>query len=152
MGTRPLRRWHRNGKGQPTLRISSIWHIYTGLAIPNPAVRIQIERFAASATELFEMMLEGGSGSAEGQRKFRDRVEWARSVVFGDERSVVRFFSYIGQVHSGTVGRYPFERDGAWQKGHYHYHQMDAPPLDCIVLLRNTRSNPHLSLLVMVDC
>jgi len=31
-------------------------------------------------------MLGGGIGGAEEQRKFRDRVEWARGVVFGDER------------------------------------------------------------------
>src|SRR6266540_954722 len=68
-----------------TLRIySNAWHVYAGLAILNPDARIQIDRFAASATELFKMMLEGGTGGDEEKRKFKERVEWARQVVFGD--------------------------------------------------------------------
>jgi prephenate dehydrogenase (NADP+) len=68
-----------------TLRIySNAWHVYAGLAILNPAARIQIDRFAASVTELFKMMLEAGTGGDEEKRKFKERVEWAKQVVFGD--------------------------------------------------------------------
>ena len=68
-----------------TLRIySNAWHVYAGLAILNPDARLQIDRFAASVTELFKMMLEGGNGGDEEKRKFKKRVEWARQVVFGD--------------------------------------------------------------------
>ena len=67
------------------LRIySNAWHVYAGLAILNPDARVQIDRFAASVTELFKMMLEGGNGGDEEKRKFKERVEWARRVVFGD--------------------------------------------------------------------
>lgn len=68
-----------------TLRIySNQWHVYAGLAILNPSARIQIDQFANSATELFKLMLAGGTGTEEDRRAFRARVEWGREVVFGD--------------------------------------------------------------------
>ncbi|KAF7363752.1 Prephenate dehydrogenase [Mycena sanguinolenta] len=67
-----------------TLRIySNAWHVYAGLAILNPSAKIQIDQFADSATELFKLMLQG---TAEGgQQRLRERVEWARQIVFGDD-------------------------------------------------------------------
>ncbi|RDB23036.1 Prephenate dehydrogenase [NADP(+)] [Hypsizygus marmoreus] len=67
-----------------TLRIySNAWHVYAGLAILNPSARIQIDQYAKSATELFKLMLSGGSGSVDEEAKLRKRVEWGREVVFG---------------------------------------------------------------------
>lgn len=66
-----------------TLRIySNAWHVYAGLAILNPSAKIQIDQYAKSSTELFKLMLSGGSSAKEG-KKFRERVEWSRDVVFG---------------------------------------------------------------------
>ena len=48
-----------------TLRIySNAWHVYAGLAILNPSAKIQIDQYASSATDLFKLMLAGGSGEA----------------------------------------------------------------------------------------
>jgi len=146
-----------------TLRIySSAWHVYAGLAILNPAARIQIDRFAASATELFKMMLEGGNGSDEEKKRFRERVEWGRKMVFGDvnqqarkrrpillSAEVLDRFS-LGRTPSPPLpeidtcqctpssGCCPPATDGL-------SHRLLPPP-------SKYRPNSHLSLLAMVDC
>jgi prephenate dehydrogenase (NADP+) len=136
-----------------TLRIySNVWHVYAGLAILNPAARIQIERYAASATELFKMMLEGGSGGAEEQRKFRDRVEWARGVVFGDERrrrpiplsedSLDKFS--LGQLATSPLNETDCGRGKISSDGRLTYGPRRPPS--------KYRPNSHLLLLAMVDC
>ena len=140
----------KTAKVNLTLRIySNVWHVYAGLAILNPAARIQIDRYATSATELFKMMLEGGSGGAEEQQIFRDRVEWARGVVFGDEQrrrpillseDILDKFS-LGKLASSPLceterGRGAISSDGQASR---------RPPSKC-------RPNSHLSLLAMVDC
>ncbi|THU96192.1 prephenate dehydrogenase [Dendrothele bispora CBS 962.96] len=74
-----------------TLRIySNAWHVYAGLAILNPIAQKQINQYATSTTELFKLMLEAGTAKQnaanddqECERKLRQRVEWAREVVFG---------------------------------------------------------------------
>jgi prephenate dehydrogenase (NADP+) len=67
------------------LRIySNAWHVYAGLAILNPSARTQIHQYAKSASELFKLMLSGGSGSMEDREKLKERVEWARRAVFGE--------------------------------------------------------------------
>lgn len=67
------------------LRIySNAWHVYAGLAILNPSARTQIHQYAKSASELFKLMLSGGSGSLEDRAKFKERVEWARRTVFAE--------------------------------------------------------------------
>jgi len=59
-----------------TLRkYSNAWHIYAGLAILNPSARTQIQ-YAKSASELFKLMLTGGSGSLEDQVQLKERVLW----------------------------------------------------------------------------
>ncbi|KAF9529948.1 prephenate dehydrogenase [Crepidotus variabilis] len=134
-----------------TLRIySNAWHVYAGLAILNPAARVQIERYAASATELFKMMVEGGSGGDEPKRKFRERVEWARQTVFGDmlegndagkkRRPILLSEEILDQFTLGKAPNTPpNHRDGGWLQA------PNQPP-------SKYRPNSHLSLLAMVDC
>ena len=50
------------------------WHDYVGLAILNPSARAQIHQYAKSASELFRLMLSGGSGSLEDRVKFKERA------------------------------------------------------------------------------
>lgn len=66
-----------NVKINITLRIySNKWHVYAGLAILNPAAKLQIDQYARSVTELFKMMLGG-------QRKeLAERVKAAGAWVF----------------------------------------------------------------------
>lgn len=60
------------------LRIySNKWHVYAGLAILNPSARRQIREYAASATDLFKLMVE------ERKEDLRQRVYAAREGVFG---------------------------------------------------------------------
>ncbi|KAJ6531347.1 prephenate dehydrogenase [Mycena capillaripes] len=67
-----------------TLRIySNAWHVYAGLAILNPSAKIQIHQFADSVTELYKLMLQGGAEG--GEQRLRERVEWARQTVFGED-------------------------------------------------------------------
>ena len=46
----------------------------------------QIDRYAASATDLFKMMVKGGNGGDNGRTAFKKRIEWAQDVVFGKEK------------------------------------------------------------------
>ena len=60
------------------LRIySNQWHVYAGLAILNPAARVQIDQYARSSLEIFKLML---NVDEEGLRK---RIYAARDKVFG---------------------------------------------------------------------
>ena len=46
------------------LRIySNKWHVYAGLAILNPAARVQIDQYARSTTEIFKLMLAGDAAA-----------------------------------------------------------------------------------------
>uniref|UniRef100_A0A8H8CH92 Uncharacterized protein n=1 Tax=Psilocybe cubensis TaxID=181762 RepID=A0A8H8CH92_PSICU len=140
-----------------TLRIySNAWHVYAGLAILNPAARVQIERYATSATELFKMMLEGGSGGEEAKRRFRERVEWARDMVFGGvaregstpgggrrRRPILLSEDVLDRFSLGKLpppspvdGSSPFSSSPT---------EPQRPP-------SRYRPNSHLSLLAMVDC
>lgn len=56
---------------------SSKWHVYAGLAILNPAARIQIKQYAQSVTELFKLMIEGRKA------EFKSRIHQAGEAVFG---------------------------------------------------------------------
>ena len=67
-----------NVKINITLRIyANKWHVYAGLAILNPAARVQIRQYAASVTELFKLMLGGH------RQELEDRVHAAGAFVFG---------------------------------------------------------------------
>lgn len=140
-----------------TLRIySNAWHVYAGLAILNPDARIQIDRFAASATELFKMMLEGGTGGDEEKKKFKERVEWARQVVFGDMLDG-------GGADSAKKRRRPIllsedvlDRFSLGKRPESASPVPQSPQSDSVLsplaTLSKYRPNSHLSLLAMVDC
>lgn len=106
-----------------TLRIySQKWHVYAGLAILNPAARIQIDQYAASVTALFKLMIE------EREEELRERVERARKFVFGEE---------LGKKQPLLVSERVFDRFAITPA---EASTAPAPP------------NSHLSLLAMVDC
>ncbi|EEH19695.2 hypothetical protein PABG_01954 [Paracoccidioides brasiliensis Pb03] len=66
-----------NVKINITLRIyANKWHVYAGLAILNPAAKMQIRQYAQSVTELFKLMLGGH------REEFRARVKAAGAAVF----------------------------------------------------------------------
>ena len=111
-----------------TLRIyAAKWHIYAGLAILNPAARIQIDQYSRSATDLFKLMIE------EREDELRQRVLKAKAFVFdsvpaADEAGRRPIFVSDKVFNAFTVGRPPPEAEGG------------AP------------AKSHLSLLAMVDC
>jgi len=126
-----------------TLRIySNAWHVYAGLAILNPSARIQIDRYAASATDLFKMMLEGGNGGDDEQTAFKKRIEWAQDVVFGKEKKRRPILLSQDVLDRFTLGRTPPSTSALDQPSSA---ASSSPPL-------KHKSNSHLSLLAMVDC
>ncbi|KAF5378355.1 hypothetical protein D9615_008748 [Tricholomella constricta] len=132
-----------------TLRIySNAWHVYAGLAILNPSARIQIDQYAKSATELFKLMLAGGSGSEEEVAKLRKRVEWGRETVFGnrsagkkERKPILLSQEILDRFSLGLVLPAPQESLTASPSET----SSNAPP-------SKYRPNSHLSLLAMVDC
>ncbi|KAL0577506.1 prephenate dehydrogenase (NADP(+)) [Marasmius crinis-equi] len=142
------------------LRIySNAWHVYAGLAILNPKAREQINQYAKSATELYKLMVVAGTGApsgpegtangingertrtpdydAEREKKLRERIYWARQVVFGDgdggkrrkRRPILLSQELLDQFSLGQVP----QKNGA-SSSNLRY-----------------RPNSHLSLLAMVD-
>jgi len=133
-----------------TLRIySNAWHVYAGLAILNPDARIQINRFAASVTELFKLMLEGGNGGDEEKHKFKARVEWARQVVFGDMLDSSKEVSVQGKRRPILLSEDILDRFSLGKRPQVDVtipddsNPINVPP--------KYRPNSHLSLLAMVD-
>ncbi|RKP00003.1 hypothetical protein CXG81DRAFT_20000 [Caulochytrium protostelioides] len=60
------------------LRIyGSRWHVYAGLAIMNPAAKIQVQQYARSVNELFKLML------LERESELSERLHRAGEYVFG---------------------------------------------------------------------
>ncbi|KAJ7940301.1 hypothetical protein B0H13DRAFT_1937476 [Mycena leptocephala] len=124
-----------------TLRIySNAWHVYAGLAILNPSAKIQIDQFAESATGLFKLMLQGGAEG--GEQRLRERVEWARQIVFGEDEKDGKKRAPI-LLSEDVLDRFSLGR---------------MPPLPSPEgsTANNTNgqnnANSHLSLLAMVDC
>ncbi|KAJ7685487.1 hypothetical protein DFH06DRAFT_44565 [Mycena polygramma] len=119
-----------------TLRIySNAWHVYAGLAILNPSAKIQIDQFAESATELFKLMLQGGAEG--GEQRLRERVEWARQIVFGeDDKDGKRRAPIL--LSEDVLDRFSLGRT--------------PPPPGSANANRQNNANSHLSLLAMVDC
>ena len=147
------------------LRIySNAWHVYAGLAILNPSARIQIDQYASSATELFKLMIRGGgSGGEEEERKvFRERVLWAKSVVFGDgggdedgsakgkkkkkgRKPILLSADVLDRFSLAKVPPSPPPSDG-------NSPVLPSSPGPVLSPPSRYRPNSHLSLLAMVDC
>ncbi|KAG7098366.1 hypothetical protein E1B28_000324 [Marasmius oreades] len=142
-----------------TLRIySNAWHVYAGLAILNPKAREQINQYARSATELYKLMVVAGTPSnpdvhgagnknggerastseidAERERKLRERIYWARQVVFGDRKGRRPILLSQELLDQFSLGQVPPNNDNG------------SSPSSC----SRYRPNSHLSLLAMVDC
>jgi prephenate dehydrogenase (NADP+) len=127
-----------------TLRIySNLWHVYAGLAILNPSAGIQIDRYAASATELFKMMLEGGNGGDEERRAFQKRIEWAKDVVFGKEMQRRPILLSQEVLDRFTLGKSPESSEIPLSP---------SPSSSSASPTSKYKPNSHLSLLAMVDC
>ncbi|KAJ3999656.1 prephenate dehydrogenase [Lentinula boryana] len=137
------------------LRIySNAWHVYAGLAILNPKAREQINQYAQSATDLYKMMLEAGSGLPKGksdqssalgterESKLRQRIEWAQGVVFGDpsktrnRKPILLSEDVLDKFSLGRSNNVPVIADPC------------SPEAD----ISPRKANSHLSLLAMVDC
>lgn len=70
-----------NVKINITLRIyANAWHVYAGLAILNPAAKLQIKQYAESVTELFKLMLAGR------REELTKRIKTAGAAVFGSAK------------------------------------------------------------------
>ena len=133
-----------------TLRIySSAWHVYAGLAILNPSARVQIDRYAASATELFKMMLKGGNGGDDEQTALKKRIEWAQDVVFGKEKQRRPILLSQDVLDRFTLGKTPRSPQILLPP-----HPSDICPPESSSVSPNVKYKPnsHLSLLAMVDC
>ena len=133
-----------------TLRIySNAWHVYAGLAILNPNAKIQIHQYAQSATDLFKLMLSGGSNPRE-EKKFRERVEWGREVVFGREDT-----SKDGGLRNGQkpilLSQEVLDRFSLGVTTADHSPSSKEFP-SSVFPPSKYRPNSHLSLLAMVDC
>jgi len=157
-----------------TLRIySNAWHVYAGLAIFNPNARTQIHQYAKSASELFKLMLGGGSGSLEDIAKFKERVQWARRTVFGQGGTIIEEDNGVQESgvttpsdssrSSSSTKRMPILLSASildkFSLGKPHSPNITIPespagfpPSFALTPPSNYRPNSHLSLLAMVDC
>ena len=94
-----------NVKANITLRIySNKWHVYAGLAILNPAAKIQIKQYAESVTELFKLMLGGHRNELE------KRVRTAGAAVFSRERDGEELLLRDEVLDRFSLGKVPKER------------------------------------------
>jgi len=108
------------------LRIySNQWHVYAGLAILNPAARVQIDQYARSTTEIFKLMLVGDEDA------LRSRIYAARDKVFGPNQDRAPILLSEDILDRFSLGKKPDETGSPGKK---------------------PKPNSHLSLLAMVDC
>ena len=158
-----------------TLRIySNAWHVYAGLAILNPSARTQIHQYAKSASELFKLMLSGGSGSLEDKVKFKERVQWARRTVFGRGGTIIEKDKDDWENGSRTPLSDPSRPPSPTERkpillsasildkfslGKHQSSDITVPESPTVFSVSSTlmppsnyRPNSHLSLLAMVDC
>lgn len=108
------------------------WHVYAGLAILNPSARIQIDQYAASATNLFRLMLEGN------RAELRARLYRAREKVF-EGKDMHRHPTIL-------LSEDMLDRFSLGKKPQYTGQSPISPSGG------TTTANSHLSLLAMVDC
>lgn len=94
-----------NVKINVTLRIySNKWHVYAGLAILNPAARVQIKQYSKSVTELFKLMLAGK------REELSERVHKAGKAVFAGERAQDELLLDDKVLDRFSLGELPKER------------------------------------------
>ncbi|KAH8108831.1 hypothetical protein DFH11DRAFT_1691307 [Phellopilus nigrolimitatus] len=107
------------------------WHVYAGLAILNPSARVQIGQFAASATGLYKLILEGD------REALQSRLYRAREKVFEgeDKNGHPTILLSEDMLDRFSLGRKP---------------QSDQSPASPTASAPT--ANSHLSLLAMVDC
>ena len=125
------------------LRIySNQWHVYAGLAILNPAARVQIDQYARSTTEIFKLIL------ARDAPGLRARIYAARAKIFGD--------SLASPTHLPADGtRAPSPRTRApilLSEDILDRFSLGKKPDPSAGAGEQTAPNSHLSLLAMVDC
>ena len=137
------------------LRIySNKWHVYAGLAILNPAARVQIEQYARSTLEIFKLMLDRDEG------RLRKRIYEARDKVFGPDqlrRPMLLSEDILDQFNLGRQS--PPNKPGSPVNGaQASLIEPTSGQLDAINgKVPSNRAprqdiNSHLSLLAMVDC
>jgi prephenate dehydrogenase (NADP+) len=137
------------------LRIySNKWHVYAGLAILNPAARVQIDQYARSTLEIFKLMLDQDEGG------LRKRIYKARDKVFGPaqlHRPMLLSEDILDQFNLGRQS--PPNKPGSPVNGAQASPTEPTPgQLDAINgKVPGNRAprqdiNSHLSLLAMVDC
>lgn len=140
-----------NAKVNITLRIySNAWHVYAGLAILNPSARVQIDQYARSAAELYDLMKGGKDSEAE----LTSRLLQAKAVVFGN-----------GEFRGKDGKRRRRRKPILLSQELLDRFSICDPDFICSSdsdtgdALRSTRPpkrqyrpNSHLSLLAMVDC
>lgn len=114
-----------------TLRIyAAKWHVYAGLAILNPAARVQIETYSRSVSDLFKLMIE------EREAELRARIYAARDFVFGKEADETQRGPPL-LLSDSVLDRFTI---GSPSSSSSTTTGIPSPP------------NSHLSLLAMVDC
>ena len=119
-----------NVKVNIMLRIySNKWHVYAGLAILNPAAKLQIRQYANSVTELFKLMLSGHKA------ELTKRVKTAGKAVFPVHNSNDLLLQ-DDVLDRFSLGKIPLERtpnnhlsllamvDSWWQLGIIPYDHM----------------------------
>ncbi|WFD43389.1 prephenate dehydrogenase (NADP(+)) [Malassezia psittaci] len=113
------------------------WHVYAGLALLNPAARVQVKQYAASSTELFKLMLAGD------HNKLVDRVFAARRGVFGwadDEEGHHTLISDEMLDRFDSIAQRINQEENLLPKTSKPSQSLNPPP------------NSHLSLLAIADC
>lgn len=136
------------------LRIySAKWHVYAGLAILNPAAKVQVTQYASSCTDLFKLMV------SEREEELVRRVFNARKGVFGwdvdeegtgvsthagskvERKPILMSDKLLDRFHIAARKATGSEAtDGAPSNGASNSASTVTPP------------NSHLSLLAIVDC
>lgn len=114
------------------------WHVYAGLAILNPAARVQIDQYARSVTDLFKLMIE------ERTDELKARILKAKEYVFGQTNTQPVFIS-DDVFNAFTVGRPPPPES----EHHHHNNNNNGSGQED---QSHVPANSHLSLLAMVDC
>ena len=119
------------------LRIySNKWHVYAGLAILNPAARVQIDQYARSTREIFKLML------ANDEEGLRSRIYAARDKVFGPTQDRAPILLSEDVLDKFSLAKRP-QTARTSSTDSFSGGNCPSP---------KPKENSHLSLLAMVDC